>query len=179
MHGVHLTGLSAHHQWSATAAILCATSDSSKHGIRRAITKNTKPENLVRKALTSKGYRYRLHRKDLPGSPDIAMPGRRIVIFVHGCFWHRHECQYFKWPGSNKNFWRSKLLENVRRDAVAIGVLKLAGWRVCVLWECTLKQKTSGVVDRMLDRVAKWIRAPDNSKRKSWANLEIPSTQIR
>ena len=141
--------------------------------------KDTKPELVIRSALHRRGLRFRLHDASLPGKPDLVLPKFRTVVFIHGCFWHRHECQYFKWPGSNKNFWRSKLLENVRRDAVAIGVLKLAGWRVCVLWECTLKQKTSGVVDRMLDRVAKWIRAPDNSKRKSWANLEIPSTQIR
>ena len=141
--------------------------------------KDTKPELVIRSALHRRGLRFRLHDASLPGKPDLVLPKFRTVVFIHGCFWHRHECQYFKWPGSNKNFWRSKLLENVRRDAVAIGVLKLAGWRVCVLWECTLKQKTSGVVDRMLDRVAKWIQAPDNSKRKSWANLEIPSTQIR
>ena len=141
--------------------------------------KDTKPELVIRSALHRRGLRFRLHDASLPGKPDLVLPKFRTVVFIHGCFWHRHECQYFKWPGSNKNFWRSKLLGNVRRDAVTMGVLKLAGWRVCVLWECALKQKTSGVVDRMLDRVAKWIRAPDNSKRKSWANLEIPSTQIR
>ena len=102
--------------------------------------KNTKPENLVRKALTSKGYRYRLHRKDLPGSPDIAMPGRRIVIFVHGCFWHQHEgCRLAKIPLTRPEFWAAKLRANVSRDQKSISMLVEQSWRVLQVWECSTK----------------------------------------
>jgi DNA mismatch endonuclease, patch repair protein len=102
--------------------------------------KNTKPEMLVRKALTIKGYRYRLHRKDLPGTPDIVMPGRRIAIFVHGCFWHQHKgCTLAKMPSTRPEFWAAKLGANVSRDHKAISMLVDQGWRVLQVWECVTK----------------------------------------
>ena len=102
--------------------------------------KNTKPEVLVRKALTSKGYRYRLHRRDLPGAPDIVMAGRKIAIFVHGCFWHKHEgCRLAKLPATRTEFWAEKLGANVARDERAISSLNTLGWRVLVVWECSTK----------------------------------------
>ncbi|MGQ0690075.1 MAG: very short patch repair endonuclease [Limnobacter sp.] len=102
--------------------------------------RETKPELLVRKALFASGFRYRLHRKDLPGRPDIVLPGRRVIIFVHGCFWHMHQgCRYFRMPASRKEFWEAKLTANAARDLSNIDALMLAGWRVLIVWECTTR----------------------------------------
>lgn len=102
--------------------------------------KNTKPEEIVRKYLFSCGLRYRKNDKRLPGHPDIVLPKYKTVILINGCFWHVHEgCKYFKWPGSNVEFWKNKLSENKRRDVVKIQALKELGWKVIVVWECELK----------------------------------------
>ena len=102
--------------------------------------KNTKPEVLVRKALTLKGYRYRLHRNDLPGRPDIVMPGRRVAIFVHGCFWHGHDCPHgARVPKANRDYWLAKVSRNRDRDIASTAALAEAGWRVETIWECQLK----------------------------------------
>ena len=102
--------------------------------------RDTKPELLLRSYLHSLGYRYRLHRKDLPGSPDLVLPRHSLVIFVHGCFWHRHEgCFYKTMPKTRQSFWMEKFLGNVRRDNRAYAELKRQGWRVMVVWECGLK----------------------------------------
>ena len=105
--------------------------------------KNTKPEMMVRQWLWQNGYRYRLHRKDLPGKPDIVFAGLRKIIFVNGCFWHKHNCSYFKWPKSNTEFWREKIESNVRRDADNYISLTSTGWDYMVLWECEIKEKNS------------------------------------
>lgn len=102
--------------------------------------KNTKPEIMVRKALSSQGYRYRLHRKDLPGVPDIAMSRRKIAIFAHGCFWHMHQgCRLAKMPSTRPEFWKAKLGRNSERDADAVATLSALGWRVLIVWECSTK----------------------------------------
>ena len=102
--------------------------------------KNTKPETVVRKALFAAGYRFRLHRKDLPGSPDVVLPGRRVAVFVHGCFWHMHAgCKNAKLPATRPEFWRDKLQGNVDRDARAVEALLLQGWRVLTIWECATR----------------------------------------
>lgn len=115
--------------------------------IMRAIrSKNTKPELFVRKLLFSNGYRYRLHRADLPGNPDIVFIGRRKVIFVHGCFWHQHDdpkCRISQKPQSNKDYWLPKLERNRKRDQDAQEKLKNMGWSVLVLWECQICSKVS------------------------------------
>lgn len=99
--------------------------------------RNTLPEIRVRRALHAKGYRFRLHRKDLPGKPDIVLPKHRLCIFVHGCFWHRHPgCPRATTPESNGEFWANKLRDNVERDLRNAIALAQAGWRVCVVWEC-------------------------------------------
>ena len=101
---------------------------------------DTKPEMIVRKYLHSKGFRYRLHVKDLPGKPDLVLPKYKTVIFVHGCFWHVHEgCEYFKLPQTNTEFWKEKLYGNKSRDQKHIQELEDIGWIVIVVWECELK----------------------------------------
>ena len=103
-------------------------------------SKNTKPEIAVRKLLHSLGYRFRLHRKDLPGSPDIVLPKHKTVIFVHGCFWHRHaNCKYASTPKTRKEFWESKFKANVKRDLEIQEKIKNIGWQSLVIWECELK----------------------------------------
>ena len=103
-------------------------------------SKNTRPEIVVRKLLHSMGYRFRLHRKDLPGSPDIVLPKYKTVIFVHGCFWHRHEnCKYASTPKTRKEFWEKKFRENINRDNLNQANLSLKGWKIIIIWECQLK----------------------------------------
>ena len=102
--------------------------------------KDTKPEMIVRKALFAAGYRFRLHRRDLPGVPDVVLPGRKIALFVHGCFWHMHtKCKYCKLPSTRPEFWQAKLSGNVERDQMAIKALMSSGWRVLTVWECTTR----------------------------------------
>jgi DNA mismatch endonuclease, patch repair protein len=101
---------------------------------------DTKPEKAVRSILHRMGYRFRLHGKDLPGRPDIVLPKHRTVIFVHGCYWHRHEgCRYSFMPKSRVDFWAKKFKNNVKRDKRNQDELKMLGWKVMVIWECELK----------------------------------------
>jgi len=100
--------------------------------------KNTTPERTVRGALFAAGYRYRLHRRDLPGAPDIILPRFRTAVFVHGCFWHGHTCPRGRRPTSNTEFWNQKLDGNIKRDLQNQTALREAGWRVEVLWQCSL-----------------------------------------
>lgn len=118
---------------------------------------NTKPELLLRKALFARGYRYRVHAKSLAGSPDISLPKWGAVIFVHGCFWHAHNCGNVRLPKSNRAFWRRKLTRNVERDQAARAELLKQGWRVLVVWDCALKEKTPQQVDALADRVEAWL----------------------
>ena len=107
--------------------------------------KDTKPELLVRQFLHANGYRFRLHRKDLPGRPDITLPRLRTVIFVHGCFWHRHGgCPYFVVPKTRTDFWMEKIGRNVANDERQQAELRAAGWRVLVVWECELRRPQRG-----------------------------------
>jgi DNA mismatch endonuclease (patch repair protein) len=108
--------------------------------MRRVKGRNTTPELKVRKALTKLGARYRLHRKDLPGNPDIVMPGRKLALFVHGCFWHGHDCaRGARVPKQNRDYWVAKVGRNVARDARSRAALAEQGWRVETIWECELK----------------------------------------
>ena len=108
---------------------------------------NSKPEEIVRKYLFSKGFRYRKNVRTLPGCPDIVLPKYKTVIFVNGCFWHKHDCPRFVWPSSNEDYWRPKILRNVERDQTNIATLCDAGWNVITIWECELKKK--GREDRL------------------------------
>lgn len=103
--------------------------------------RDTRPEIEVRKALHAAGFRFRLHRSDLPGKPDITFPKYRTVLFVNGCFWHQHPgCARAKRPASNRDFWNKKLTDNVARDTRNIRALQDIGWRVIVLWECQIRE---------------------------------------
>ena len=104
---------------------------------------NSKPEEIVRKYLFSQGLRYRKNVKKLPGCPDIVLPKYHTVIFVNGCFWHRHDCSRFVWPSSNQDYWRPKILRNVERDKKNTEELKALGWNVITVWECELKRSTA------------------------------------
>ncbi len=102
---------------------------------------NTKPEMVVRKLLFSLGYRYRLHRKDLPGTPDIVLPKHKVAIFVNGCFWHRHKgCRYTTTPATRYEWWQKKFEGNVARDKRNYAQLQAMGWQVLVIWECQVKE---------------------------------------
>jgi DNA mismatch endonuclease (patch repair protein) len=106
----------------------------------RVKAKDTKPEMTVRRLAHGLGYRFRLHRKDLPGSPDLVFPARGKVIFVHGCFWHGHDCpRGSRQPKQNAHYWRAKIERNRARDAAAVAALEDQGWAVLTLWECELK----------------------------------------
>lgn len=117
-------------------------------------SKNSKPEEMVRKYLFSKGFRYRKNVKDLPGKPDIVLPKYKTVIFVNGCFWHMHDCPRFVWPSSNQEYWIPKIKKNAERDAENKQKLQKAGWQVLTVWECQLK---SGAADAALMELAETI----------------------
>jgi len=121
----------------------------------RVRSKDTKPELIVRRLVHGMGFRYRLHVRDVPGQPDLVFSSRRKIIFVHGCFWHRHgTCKNTRWPKSRLDFWKPKLELNHARDAATRKVLRKLGWKVLVIWECQLKnlERTAERIDRFLGR---------------------------
>lgn len=115
---------------------------------------NSKPEEIVRKYLFSKGFRYRKNVRTLPGCPDIVLPKYNTVIFVNGCFWHKHDCGRFVWPSSNTEYWIPKIKRNVERDAENYQKLTEMGWKVLIVWECELKRK---VRDERLEALCREI----------------------
>lgn len=135
----------------------------------RIRSKDTKPEIAVRRLVHAMGYRFRLHRKDLPGKPDLVFPGRRAVIFVHGCFWHQHSaeaCLDGRKPKSNTGYWSEKLERNVRRDAVARESLIQAGWTVLTVWECEIRDTA-----RLRERIGEFLqRSPPPTASNSRAS---------
>lgn len=128
-------------------------------GIRGA---NTKTELTLRKALFALGLRYRLHVKGIPGRPDLIFPKYQAAVFVHGCFWHCHDCSLFKWPSSNSEFWRKKLNSNKARDASNAEKLDRMGWRHLVVWECALKGKKTSEIALVALQVKNWLESPEH-----------------
>lgn len=130
-------------------------------------TSGTKPELLVRTALLAGGYRYRLGEnyrelgRKLPGKPDIVLPGRKTVIFVHGCFWHRHDCHFFVWPKTRAEFWKTKLNRNHQRDVKQQSALLSEGWRVGVVWECALRGKHQLSEEVLAHKLRSWLEDAD------------------
>jgi DNA mismatch endonuclease (patch repair protein) len=111
--------------------------------------KNTRPELAVRSALFRAGFRYRLHRRGLPGSPDIVLPRYRVAVFVHGCFWHGHDCPRGRRPASNVEFWNTKLERNMARDRANRAALEAAGWTVAVIWQCSALDDTEHLLQQL------------------------------
>ena len=119
--------------------------------------KNTRPELLVRKALHAAGFRYRLHGRDLPGKPDMIFPKYSAVLFVHGCFWHGHDCPMFRLPSSRIEFWQTKIAGNLARDSLVATRLSESGWRIGVVWECALKGRGKWPIKHVTEAIAIWL----------------------
>ena len=138
------------------------------HCMSRIRGKNTKPEILVRKGLHARGFRFRLHNKKLPGSPDIVLPKYGVAIMVNGCFWHGHKgCRYATKPKSNVEFWETKIVRNRHRDEVTTAHLEALGWTVITVWECELRGKLES--NARLDKLADEIRFVGESKKRQEA----------
>lgn len=136
------------------------------YNMSRIRSKNTKPEEIMRKYLFSRGFRYRKNVSKLPGKPDIVLPKYKTIVFVNGCFWHKHEgCHYFVWPKNNADFWKKKIEGNVERDKYDYKLLKDLGWHVIVVWECELKsvcrQDTLG---RLAEKIYANLESDDSSR---------------
>ena len=139
----------------ARNAVDTLTPEQRSERMSRVRSKNTKPELLVRHIVHGMGYRYRLHRRDLPGRPDLVFPSRGKIIFVHGCFWHRHgTCKYTRWPKSKMEFWKPKLEHNSRRDKANQKALRGMGWKIMIIWECQL-----GNVERLAAKIHSFLEA--------------------
>ncbi len=131
------------------------------YNMSRIGSKNTKPELLVRKFLFANGFRFRLHSKSLPGKPDIILKKYGVIIFIQGCFWHRHKnCKYARTPATNINYWLPKLKKNEEKDALAMKQIKKMKWRVLIVWECTLKADKK---EKTFNRIAHFIKSADKS----------------
>ena len=135
----------------------------------RIRAKDTKPEILVRKGLFALGFRFRLHPKNITGSPDVILPKYHAAIFVHGCLWHGHGCHLFKWPQTNGIFWRNKINKNKLTDSRNQEALRGAGWRVLIIWECALRGRKKTEPSLLLEKISHWLQS-DNASR----NSELP-----
>ncbi len=122
---------------------------------------NTKPELVIRSALHHRGFRFRLHRRDLPGKPDLVFPKYRAVILIHGCFWHGHDCYLFRWPKTREDFWKEKINSNKARDRRQLSALLEVGWRVATIWECALKGRHRLPVARVARICANWLESDE------------------
>lgn len=132
-------------------------------------SKNTLPEMTVRRLLHRHGFRFRLHKKSLPGRPDLVLQKHRAVIFVHGCFWHGHDCHLFKLPKTRTSFWQSKIATNSANDIANRLALAQLGWRVLTIWECALKGRQKLETDFLAKTAVEWLKNGD-------ASLEIRGT---
>lgn len=122
---------------------------------------NTKPEMLIRRGLHALGLRYRLHVGGMPGKPDLVFPAKRVAVFVHGCFWHGHDCPLFRWPATRPEFWRAKIAGNIDRDRRARVQLIKDNWRVLEIWECTLKGREGRPVQDILSDCVAFIQGSE------------------
>jgi DNA mismatch endonuclease, patch repair protein len=139
--------------------------------------KDTEPELGLRRALHRLGLRYRLHATGLPGRPDIVLPKHRAAIQVHGCFWHRHQhCAFCSTPASNTQFWKSKFEETVKRDERNLEALRKLGWKVAVIWECSVKGEGAEVI---AERIAAWLRSGRSFKEIPNCSPNVAGRRIR
>lgn len=134
------------------------TPEQRRLNMRRVRATDTKPEMAVRSLLHRQGFRFRLHRRDLPGRPDIVLPRHCAAVFVHGCFWHGHGCSLFRMPATRTEFWSAKIEGNRRRDAAAVAGLAQRGWRSLLVWECALRGKNRLAVGELSGAMAAFIR---------------------
>ena len=121
--------------------------------------KNTQPEIKIRKALHSKGFRYKINDKTLYGKPDLVFPKYKAVILINGCFWHKHNCHLFKWPSSRKQFWREKITNTAKKDNITLTILKSQSWRVLIVWECAIKGRTRLEFDTVINTIVDWLES--------------------
>ena len=119
--------------------------------------RDTGPERLIRGALHRLGFRFRLHAKSVPGRPDLVLPRYGAAVFVHGCFWHGHDCSLFRLPGTRRQFWRAKIRRNAERDAEVALQLKQQGWRQLTIWECAFRGPGQLGLEETVRRAARWI----------------------
>ncbi|MEM5472939.1 very short patch repair endonuclease [Hoeflea sp. AS60] len=146
------------------------TPEQRRYNMQRVRGRDTNPEMMLRRGLHAMGFRYRLHAKVLPGRPDLVFPRHRAVIFVHGCFWHRHDgCRYATTPATRAAFWQTKFAANVVRDSAVHDQMLQAGWRVATVWECALRK--SQQVEMAANILAVWLRS-------SAAEIEIGETDV-
>ncbi len=124
----------------------------------RIRSRDTQPELLIRRGLHAQGFRFRLHQRQLPGRPDLALPRHHTVIFVNGCFWHSHGCHISRMPETRREYWQPKLDRTVQRDRDAIDALQVAGWRVVLVWECALRGRTRLAAGAAVAKVSNFIR---------------------
>lgn len=118
---------------------------------------DTRPEMQIRRGLHARGFRYRLHDRRLPGTPDLVLPKHHAVIFVNGCFWHGHGCPLFRWPATRQEFWRAKITGNMERDARNDAILLAGGWRIATIWECALKGRRKLPAGAVIDSLSDWL----------------------
>lgn len=123
--------------------------------------KNTLPEILVRKEMHRRGYRYRLHTSSLPGKPDMVFPRFRVAVFIHGCFWHGHDCALFRLPATRPEFWKEKIEKNRQHDVRVEAGLLAAGWRVAIIHECAVKRRKQADIAAVADRLEQWLITSD------------------
>jgi DNA mismatch endonuclease, patch repair protein len=139
------------------------TVEQRRFNMSRIKSKNTKPELLIRSGLHARGLRFRLHRKDLPGRPDLAFARAKVAVFIHGCFWHGHHCALFKEPATRNSFWQEKIAKNVVRDKRAVEELKRMNWRALTVWECAIRGRNKLPLDRVFSRCERFIMEEDIS----------------
>lgn len=135
------------------------TPEQRRLNMRHVRTKNTKPELTVRRLLHAQGLRFRLHRSDLPGHPDIVLPRHRVAMFVHGCFWHGHGCSLFRMPATRTEFWSAKIANNRRRDRNSVDALTAAGWRSMWVWECALRGRYRLTAAELSEAMSSFVRS--------------------
>ncbi len=148
------------------------TPEQRQHNMSRIRSRDTRPEMLIRRGLHALGLRYRLHVRRLPGTPDLVFPRARAVIFVHGCFWHGHDCALGIKPKTNTEFWSAKITRNQTRDRLAIKELEGKGWRIAVVWECALKGRNRRPIECVLGELSAFVRT---GTRVAWLDIAARS----
>jgi DNA mismatch endonuclease, patch repair protein len=157
------------------------TNQQRRHNMSRIRGKDTMPEMQLRRGLHAAGLRFRLHAAGLPGRPDMVFPRHRAVILMHGCFWHGHDCSLFKQPATRPEFWAQKISGNRERDGRTVKALQAAGWRLLIVWECSLKGPARRPVAEVVDYCAAFIRGEEPQARLAgiWSEKQTGNQAVR